>query len=149
MSSRPVGRLDIFHAWPEGFQAMQALESAIAQTGLEPGLLELVRIRASQLNGCAFCLAMHAKAAVAHSEDPLTLIQLDAWRDTTYYSARERAALALTEQITQCGGGVTDETIEAARIHFSATELAQLVYAATAINAWNRLAIADRTPTRT
>jgi len=125
---------------------MQALEAAVAESGLDAGLLELVRTRASQLNSCAFCLDIHAKVAVARGEDPLRLIQLDAWREAPHYTATERAALALTEAVTRCAGGIDDETLQAGRAHFTVTELAQLVYAITAINAWNRLVIADRTP---
>lgn len=146
MSSLSAGRLDIFRAWPAGYRAMQALETAIARSGLDPGLLELVRTRASQLNSCAFCLDMHAQAAVARGEDPLRLVQLGAWRESAGYTATERTALALTEEVTRCADGVSTETLDAAREHFTPSELAQLVYAIAVINVWNRLAVADQTP---
>lgn len=146
MSVRRIGRFDIFHLWPAGYRALQALENSVEQADLDPALLEIVRTRVSQVNACSFCLDMHAKAAIACGEDPLRLIQLSAWREADCYSDAERAALALAEELTHCSAGVTDATIEGARIHFPSTQFAQLVYAITAINAWNRLVIVDRTP---
>lgn len=136
--------LDVFGAWPQGYRAMQALEAAIADSALDPGLLELVRVRVSQLNGCAFCLDRHARSALALGEDPLRLIRLDAGPDAPGYSRPERAALNLAEALTRCSGGVAQEVLDSARAEFPTTQLVQLIYAISAINAWNRLALAGR-----
>lgn len=146
MSIPSVGRLDIFRAWPAGYRAMQALEATTARSGLDPILLELVRTRVSQLNGCAFCLDMHARAAIAHGEEPLRLVQLATWRQSDSFTAAERAALGLTEEITQCAHGIADETLDGAREHFTQGALVRLIYVIAVINSWNRLAVADRTP---
>jgi len=128
------------------YQAMLALETHVRTSSkLETSLLELVRMRASQLNGCAYCLDMHSKDARADGETEQRLYCLPAWRETPFYSERERAALAWTEAVTHLNEGhVPDETFEEARKHFSEEELGCLTLAIVAINGWNRFAIAFR-----
>lgn len=129
---------------------MLGLENYVRGCGLEPDLLELVRIRASQLNGCAFCLDMHTKDARARGESEQRIYLLNAWREAPFYSARERAALAWTEAVTLLPNReVSDEVYDEAREHFSDEELANLTLAVVAINGWNRLSIAFRRPTGT
>ena len=128
------------------YQAMLALETYIRKSsGLEIPLLELVNMRASQINGCAFCLDMHSKDARAEGETEQRLYCLPAWPESPFYSDRERAALAWTEAFTQISEGhVPDEIFEATRKHFSKEELAHLTLAIVAINGWNRFSIAFR-----
>ena len=115
-------------------------------TSIEPSLRELVKLRASQLNGCAFCIDMHTKDARAHGETEQRLYGLTAWHETPFYTDRERAALAWTESVTLIADNdVPDELYEHAREHFSEQEIVDLTLAVIAINAWNRLAIAFRT----
>jgi AhpD family alkylhydroperoxidase len=128
------------------YEAMDAPEQYLATCGLDLGLLNLVRLRASQINGCAYCLDMHWKDLRAAGEGEQRLCSLDAWRECPYYSERERAALAWTEAVTLIASGhVPDAVYEAVRTHFSERELADLTLAVAAINAWNRLSIAART----
>lgn len=116
------------------------------ESGLEPSLLDLVAMRGSQINGCAACLDMHFKEALARGESGLRLVSLDAWRECPYYTDRERAALAWTEAVTLVAADrVPDAVHEAVRPHFSDDELVALTMAATAINAFNRLNVALRT----
>ena len=128
------------------YQAMLALEMTVRKTSkLEPSLLSLARMRASQINGCAYCLDMHSKDARAEGETEQRLYCLPAWRETPFYSERERAALAWTEAVTLIGEGhVPDDIFETARRHFSEEELAYLTLAIVTINGWNRFAIAFR-----
>lgn len=129
---------------PELYRAMRALNEEVDRR-IAPTLRELVKIRASQLNGCAFCLDMHTKDARAAGESEQRLHTLVGWRGTPLFTDRERAALALTEAVTDLGGGhVPDEVYEEAARHFEAEELAVLAWAITAINAWNRMAITSR-----
>lgn len=129
----------------DALQALYALEGAVRAGGLEHSLLELVKMRASQINGCAFCLDMHSKDARAEGETEQRLYGLSAWRETPYYSDRERAALEWTEAITLVSRDqVPDEVYERTRKHFNETELAVLTLAAVTINGWNRIAIAFR-----
>ena len=123
---------------------MFALGKYVAACGLEPKLLELVKLRASQINGCAYCLDMHSKDARAAGEIEQRLYTFSAWRETPFFSERERAALAWTEAVTQIGGGVSDALFEETRKHFSEKELADLTWAVVAINGWNRIAISSR-----
>ncbi|WP_181784889.1 carboxymuconolactone decarboxylase family protein [Pseudonocardia pini] len=130
---------------PDVYKAM-ARFSAAAGAGLEPALLELVRIRASQLNHCAFCIDMHTKDALARGETVDRIVQLPAWEESRhFYTAREVAAIALTEAVTVLTEGFVPDAVwaEAAEV-FDETELAQLVAAITAINAWNRFAVTTR-----
>ena len=131
---------------PGAFQAMMALEQYIHGCGLEESLIHLVKLRASQINGCAYCLDMHWKDLRALGEGEQRLYSLDAWRECPYYTGRERAALAWAEAVTQVAAGhVPDSVYEEARAHFSPKELADLTLVVTTINAWNRIAIAART----
>ena len=139
-------RIDYGRVAPEGLAAMLGLEKYARGSGLEHGLLELVKTRASQLNGCAYCLDMHTKDARAAGESEQRLYALAAWRETPFFSDRERAALAFTEAVTRVAeSGVPDEVYEEARRHFAEKELVDLALAIVAINGWNRLAIAIRT----
>lgn len=130
---------------PGVYDAMDGLDTYIQRCGLDRRLLWLVQLRASQLNGCAYCLDMHWKDLRAAGENEQRLYSLDAWRECPWYSERERAALAWTEAVTRVAEGhVPDEVYEEVRTHFSDKELADLTLAAAAINAWNRLSIAAR-----
>lgn len=127
-------------------QAMSQLERQVRESGLEAPLLDLVKTRASQINGCAFCLDMHTKDARARGETEQRLYALSAWRETPFYTDRERAALAWTEAVTLVAEThVPDEVYEQACAQFSEQELANLTLAIVAINGWNRLAISFRT----
>jgi AhpD family alkylhydroperoxidase len=131
---------------PEGREAMFGLESYVRQCGLEVSLLELVRLRASQINGCAYCIDMHTKDARAEGEAEQRLHALVAWEETPFFTERERAALAWTEAVTKVGEGYVPESVfEHVRLHFSEKELVDLTLAIVAINGWNRLAISFRT----
>jgi len=125
---------------------MSGLERYVRGSGLEPSLLELVKLRASQINGCAYCIGMHWKDARARGESEQRLYGLMAWRESTYYTERERAALAWTEAVTLIADShVPDELYEEVRQSFNETELVNLTFALVAINGWNRLAISFRT----
>jgi AhpD family alkylhydroperoxidase len=140
-------RLNYASAAPATLQAMLTLQQAANRTGLEPALLELVKLRVSQINGCAFCIHMHFRDAVKAGETPARLYLLDAWAETELYSARERAALRWAEALTRLAGGrVTDEDFAAAKAEFSESELALLTLAIVAINGWNRFNVGFRTP---
>jgi AhpD family alkylhydroperoxidase len=131
---------------PGAYRAMLGLEDYLHQSGLEQSLVDLVKLRASQVNGCAYCIDMHWKDLRALGESEQRLYGLDAWEESPYYSDRERAALAWTEAVTNIRDGhVRDEVYEDVRKHFSEKELADLTLAVAAINAWNRLAISART----
>ena len=128
------------------YKAMRGLESYLHSCGLEEDLIHLVKLRASQLNGCAYCIDMHWKDLRARGETEQRLYGLDAWRESPYYSERERAALRWTEAVTLITDGhAPDADYEAVRQHFDGKELADLTFAIATINAWNRLAIAGRT----
>ncbi len=138
-------RFDFAQASPDAYRAMAGLERALAQCAIEPALRELVKLRASQLNGCAFCIDMHWKDARAAGETEQRLYGLDAWRESPYYSPRERAALEWCEALTLVAQShVPDAVFDAVRPHFSDRELADLTLAIVAINAWNRVAISTR-----
>jgi AhpD family alkylhydroperoxidase len=140
-------RLDYTEIFPAGYTAMLALDGAARQSTLEPALLELVRLRASQLNGCAFCLDMHAKDARALGEAQQRLDVLSAWREAPVYSTRERAALAWCEAITLLADtGAPDATYEQLSGCFTPEETVALTIAIVAINGWNRLAVGFRSP---
>ena len=138
-------RLDYKNASPKGFAAMLALEQHARTSGLERGLLELVKTRASQLNGCAFCLDMHTKDARAAGESEQRLYLLPAWREAPFYTPRERAALAWAEAVTLLKNQeVPDEVYQQARQQFDEKALVDLTLAIVAINGWNRLSVAFR-----
>ncbi len=139
-------RIDYNNVTPGALQAMLGLEKYLSQKA-DRKLLNLVYLRASQINGCAFCIDMHWKDLRAQGESEQRLYGLDAWSESPYYSDRERAALAWTEAVTRLTEGhVPDEVFEQARRFFSEAELADLTLGVVAINGWNRLNIAFRTP---
>lgn len=147
--SETVPRVALKKITPDVSGAMGALHaaavSAAAEAKVEPELLELVRVRASQVNGCAFCLDMHTKDARAQGETEQRLYALSAWREAPFFTERERAALALTEAVTLVHDGhVPDEVYRAAAGVFDDAQVAALIWAATVINAYNRIAIATR-----
>ena len=138
-------RIDYKKESPGAFQAMLGMENYVRQCGLEHSLLELVKTRVSQINGCAYCLDMHTKDARAAGETEQRLYLLPAWRETTFYSERERAALAWAEAVTQLAGHeVPDELYEEVRRQFDEKAMVDLTLAVIAINGWNRLAIPFR-----
>ena len=140
-------RLDYRKIAPDGVSAFRHFQAYVDQCGLEHSLLELVKIRASQINGCAFCLDMHTKSARAAGESEHRLYTLSAWRDTPFFSARERAALAWAEAVTTIANGPIDDSLyEDVRQYFSEKEIVDLTFAVIAINGWNRLAISCRIP---
>jgi AhpD family alkylhydroperoxidase len=139
-------RINLMNVNPGILHAMLGLERQVSKGGLDSKLLDLVRMRASQINGCAYCLDMHSKDARASGETEQRLYGLNAWRETPYYSARERGALEWTEALTLVTEGhVPDEVYERVRQEFSEDELAHLSLAIVAINGWNRLNVAART----
>lgn len=143
-------RIDYVQVAPGAFRAMLGLENYIRSCGLEHGLLHLIKVRASQINGCAYCIDMHTKDARAGGESEQRLYAVSVWREAPFFSEQERAALAWTERMTLVHTGpVHDEEYEAAREQFSEKELADLTLAIAAINSWNRLAIAFRAPVGT
>jgi AhpD family alkylhydroperoxidase len=148
-NSNSVSRVALKKATPEVSAAMGSLHAAAVSAArdakVEPEILELVRIRASQLNGCAFCLDMHTKDARAEGETEQRIYALNAWRETPFFSERERAALALTEAVTLVHDGhVPDAVYAGAAEVFDEAQLAALIWAATVINAYNRIAVATR-----
>lgn len=135
-------RLDYRSASSNAAAAMMELERYVRSTGLEKSLLELVKTRASQINGCAYCLDMHTKDARAGGETEQRLYTLSVWRETPFFTDRERAALAWTEAVTRIADGpITDALYETACKYFSEKELVDLTLAIIAINGWNRLAV--------
>jgi AhpD family alkylhydroperoxidase len=142
-SSRP--RFDLETLAPGAERAIEALDTHVATLGVEPRLLELIRVRASQLNGCAYCIDVHAKDARARGEAEHRLHALAAWRETPFFSARERAALAWAEAVTLVAEGrVSDAALAEARAALTDEEIAAVLLATIAINAWNRVAIGQR-----
>ncbi len=138
-------RIDLRNAGGEAVKAMYGLEHYVRQSGLEASLLELVRMRASQINGCAYCMDMHSKDARAAGETEQRLFVLPGWREAPFYTDRERAALAWTEGVTRISPeSVEDELYRSVREHFSEQELIALTMAIVSINGWNRLAISLR-----
>ena len=140
-------RLKPFQVAPDGYRAMRGLQAYVSECGLDHTLLELVEIRASQINGCAYCLAMHVRNARKHGETDERMHLLNAWREAPVFTARERAALAWTEAVTKLEGGhVPDEIYDAARCEFSEKELVDLTLAVVVINGWNRIMIGFQVP---
>jgi len=140
-------RIDLTKISPAGYQAMLGVHSYVQNSGLGLGLLELVKMRVSQINGCAFCIAMHIPLARKHGISDNQLHLLAAWREAPIYNPQERAALAWAEALTcLTGGDVPDAVYAEVRQHFSEKEAADLSFAVAEINAWNRLMIGTRTP---
>ena len=139
-------RINYTKVAPDGVRALGGLETYVRNSGLHPRLLNLIKIRASQLNGCAYCLDMHTKDARAGGETEQRLYALPAWRATPFYSDQERGALAWTDALTLVSQGpVSDALYDQTRRDFSEKELVDLTFAVVAINGWNRLSIAFRT----
>jgi AhpD family alkylhydroperoxidase len=138
-------RINYYNVAPEAVKAILGVENYVRSTELEKSLLELVRTRASQVNGCAYCLDMHTKDARADGETEQRLYALPAWRETPFFSPRERAALAWTEAVTLVSDGhVPDEVYNEVKAEFTEKEIVELTLAVIAINSWNRLAISMR-----
>lgn len=129
---------------PEAYRHLLEMEGLIARH-IEPTLYHLIKLRASQINGCAYCLAMHTEQALRHGETPERMTSLDAWQESPLYSDKERAALAWTEELTLIAdSGASREAFDGLKPHFSQEEIAWLILAAVQINSWNRIAISTR-----
>jgi len=138
-------RLNFYKASPNAIKAMLGLEEQIARSGIEKPLIELVRLRASQINGCAYCIDLHSSDARKAGEDERRLSTLSVWRETPFFSERERAALEWTESVTEVAQShVPDEVWERVEPHFTPEEIVDLTLLVATINSWNRLAIAFR-----
>ncbi|HWZ57385.1 MAG TPA: carboxymuconolactone decarboxylase family protein [Gemmatimonadaceae bacterium] len=141
----PTARVPYRVRAPEGIAALETLDAYIDTTGLAPTLLDLVRLRASLINGCAFCIDMHTKDLFARGESVERIAGLSAWEPTPFYSDRERAALTWCDAVTTVADAhVSDAVFEAVRPHFADKELVDLTLAIIAINSWNRMAVAFR-----
>jgi AhpD family alkylhydroperoxidase len=138
-------RLDVLKAAPAAYQALSALESYVRKSGIDPKLLQLVKVRASQINGCAYCIHMHSHDARARGESEDRLLLLSAWRESPLYSERERAALAWTEALTLISEThAPDDVYDDLRRHYSEEEIVNLSVAVAMINTWNRIVIGFR-----
>lgn len=138
-------RMNIFVVAPEAMKGMMAVEASVAKAGIERSLMELVKLRASQMNGCAYCIHMHAKDAVKHGESDMRIHLLDAWREAPVYSDRERAALNWTEALSLIAASrAPDADYELLQAHFNEAEIAHLTVLIGAINFWNRVQIGLR-----
>jgi AhpD family alkylhydroperoxidase len=139
-------RIDVARIAPPGaYKALMGVQQYVDTCGLERSLLDLILVRVSQINGCAYCINLHTKDARAHGEKEARLYELDAWREASFYTARERAALAWAEAVSLITvGHVPDEVFTEAHGEFSDTELINLTIAVTLINSWNRISIAFR-----
>ena len=139
-------RLDASKVSPDAYRAIMGLELYVRHSGLESSLIELIKLRASYMNGCAYCVDMHSKDARVDGETEQRIYAVPVWRETPFYSDRERAALAFTEAVTAIGqAGVPDDVYDEAKRFFSQDELVKLTMAIVTINAWNRVAITFRT----
>jgi AhpD family alkylhydroperoxidase len=137
-------RMKLFDVVPEGYQAVRVLEKYV-RANVDHTVLELVKVRASILNGCSFCLDMHTRDALAAGESQRRLFAVGAWREAPFFDERERAALALTDAVTRLGDhGVPDDVWDQARAVWSEEETANLILAISVINVWNRLAVTTR-----
>jgi AhpD family alkylhydroperoxidase len=140
-------RIDYYEVAPGAVKAVRTLEQYARSSELEPALVELVKVRASLMNGCAYCVDMHTRDARAKGETEQRLFAVPVWRETPFFSSRERAALAWTEAVTEIGrSGVSDALYDEARAQFTDKDLVDLTLVVIAINAWNRLAVAFRPP---
>jgi AhpD family alkylhydroperoxidase len=138
-------RLEFTAAPPGAMEAMRTMEKYIRTCGIEPKLLELIKIRASQINGCSYCIDMHTKDARAHGETEQRIYALNAWRETPFFTDKERAALAWTESVTLVSETrVPDDVYELMRKYYDEKELINITMAVVTINSWNRLAISFR-----
>ena len=146
MQPRIVPQSRLYELVPSLGEGLIGIGKAVERSGLDRKLIELAKIRASQINGCAFCLKMHTADARRLGESEERIYLLDAWREAPCYTEKERAALAWTEAVTRLQGGVPDEVFEEARAQLGEEELANLTAAVAVINAWNRISIAYRFP---
>jgi AhpD family alkylhydroperoxidase len=139
-------RIDVEQAAPDLYRAMLRLDGAVAKSGLEPRSQDLLKFRVAQMNGCAYCMDMHGRDAVAGGESPERLYVVAGWREAgDVFDERERAALALVEEITEIADhGVSDQVYDGASEHFSEAEMAALIFLAMTINAWTRLGVAAK-----
>lgn len=136
-------RIKIHELEPDSYKAMMGLENYLKSSGLSRYLIELIKIRASQINGCAYCLDMHTKDALANGEEPRRLFAISAWWESLLFNEKERAALQMTDEITRISGqGLTDDAYNKAKENFSDNEIAQIIIAIGVINVWNRIAVA-------
>jgi len=141
----PVPRLAVAELVPDGYRALLGVET-YARRNVEHSLYELIKLRASVLNGCAFCVDMHTRDALAHGESERRLFAVAAWHESPFFTRRERAAFALTDAVTQLEpGGVSDDVWDAVRSEFTDDEIANLLIAIGMINLWNRIAVPSRT----
>jgi AhpD family alkylhydroperoxidase len=140
-------RIDPSKVSPDAFRAIMALQLFVNRSGLEPSLLALVKLRASYMNGCSYCVDMHTIDARAEGESEQRLYAVPVWRETPFFTPRERAVLAFTEAVTELGrDGVPDEVYEATRAYFTDADLVKLTMAVIAINSWNRLMVTFHVP---
>ncbi len=140
-------RINISKIDPKAYEAMLGLEKYLSQSGLDKTLYELIKTRASQINGCAYCINMHTRDAIELGETSQRLFLLNAWRETNLFTEKERAVLELTEAITLISHGpVSDEVYKNAEKHLTPNELAAVIMAVVAINGWNRIAITTKMP---
>ena len=138
-------RMDMGKVDPAAFQAIMALEKYVQSSELDKKLIHLIKIRASQVNGCAFCIDMHTKDARKDGETEQRIYELNAWRETPFFSQEERAVLALTEEVTRVSENhVPDGVYAEAKRYFNDNQLAQIIMAIVTINSWNRIAITTR-----
>ncbi len=141
----PPARIAVEKLVPAASRALKALDEAVRKSRIEAGLLDLIRLRASQINGCAYCVDVHSRDALAAGETERRVFALTVWRETPFFTARQRAALELTEAMTRLADHpVPDDVVDRAATHFSERELAELIWAITVINAWNRLGATAR-----
>lgn len=138
-------RIDVQKVQPAAYQAMYALEKYLSTSNLSPILKELIKMRASQINGCAFCINMHTTDARKYGETEQRIYLLSAWRETTLFTEEEQAVLALTEEVTLISNHVSDATYQRVANFFNEEEVAQIIMAIVTINAWNRIAITSKT----
>src|SRR4051812_16395716 len=139
-------RIDYVRIAPDAYRAQLGLESYVRQSGLEESLMHLVKVRASYINGCAYCIDMHTKDARLAGETEQRLYAIPVWHETPFFTPRERAALAWAEAVTNIASGLPDDLFALARAHFTEKELVDLTMVVVVINGWNRLSIAFRTP---
>ena len=138
-------RINILQLEPDAYKAIMGLENYVANSGISKAHYELIKIRASQINGCAYCLDMHSRDARKGGETEQRIYVLNAWRDTSFFTEEEKAILALTEEVTLIShGGVSEQTYQQAASVLDEHYLAKVIMAATVINAWNRISISTR-----
>ena len=135
-------RIQIGQLEPKAYDAMMAMEKYLSTSTLNPALTELIRLRASQINGCAFCIELHSSTALKHGESQNKLFALSAWWESPLFSEQEKAALSMTDEITLISkNGLRDETFAKAKKHFNDNEIAQMIMLIGLINTWNRMAV--------